>query len=79
MKHFSKTTAALLILLAGCSRKDSEVKTHMDEDYERFHKQLEKERSIDEYRRSPEYKAKVLRDLRRGMFGSSKTKEKVIP
>jgi Tfp pilus assembly protein PilP len=79
MKHFGKTTAALLILLAGCSRKDSEVKTHMDEDYERLHKQLEKERALDEYRRSPEYKAKVLRDLRRGMFGSSKTKEKVIP
>jgi Tfp pilus assembly protein PilP len=79
MKHLGKTTAVLLVLLAGCNRKDSEVKKHMDEDYERFHKQLEKERALDEYRRSPEYKAKVLRDLRRGMFGSSKTKEKVIP
>ena len=79
MKHLGKTMAVLLVLLAGCNRKDSEVKKHMDEDYERFHNLLEKERALDEYRRSPEYKAKVLRDLRGGIFGSSKTKEKVIP
>jgi hypothetical protein len=67
-------------LRIGCvTQRDREVKAHVEGDYERYHEQLEKERALDAYRHSAEYKAKVLRDLDRGMFGNSRSKEKVVP
>lgn len=77
-----KTIAMLLLptLCIGCvTQRDREVKSHVEDDYERYHEQLEKERALDAYRHSPEYKAKVLRNLNRGLFGSSESKGKVIP
>jgi hypothetical protein len=80
MNSFGKIAAvALVILLSGCEQRDRKIKAHFEEDYERFHEQMEKERTMDAYRRSPAYKAKVIRDLRHGMFGSSEKKGKVIP
>jgi hypothetical protein len=70
----------LPILCSGClNQRSREVKTHAENDYERYHQQLEKERALDAYRHSAEYKAKVLRDLNRGMFGNSESKGKVLP
>jgi protein tyrosine/serine phosphatase len=45
------------------NRHDAEVKAHAEEDYERLHQQLEKERAMDAYRNSPAYKAKVARQM----------------
>ena len=70
--------ALLLITGAGCrSQHDREVKAHAEEDYERLHKQLEQECALDAYRRTPEYKAKVLKELNNGMFGNAKAKKGV--
>jgi hypothetical protein len=80
MKRFGRMAAATLaVVLVGCDTRDQEIKAHAEEDYERFHQQLEQERAMDAYRRSPEHRAKVLRDLRHGIFGSSNNKGKVIP
>ena len=71
--------AVFAICLGGCSQHDREVKAHAEEEIERFHQQAEKERAMDAYRRSPEYKAKVYRELSHGMFGSAKPTGQVIP
>ena len=71
--------AVFAICLAGCSQHDQEVKAHAEEEIERFHQQAEKERALDAYHRSPEYKAKVYRQLSQGIFGSTKTTGRVIP
>ena len=68
----------LLITCAGCtSQHDREVKAHAEEDYERLHEQLEQERALDAYRRTPEYKARMLKQLNNGMFGNAKANQGV--
>ena len=56
------SVAVLLVALVGCNKHDREVKAHMEEEMERLHQQLEKERAEDAYRNSPAYKAKVARE-----------------
>ncbi len=80
MKKLKAIAVALLLVgFVGCvSQRDREVKAHREEDYERYHKQLEEERALDAYRHSAAFKAEQLKQLNQGMFGTQK-KEQVIP
>ncbi len=64
--------SVLLVVLLGCNKHDREVKAHAEEEMERLHQQLEKERAEDAYRKSPEYKAKVYQQLQKSTGSTSK-------